>query len=93
MKDRVAGKSPRGTFSPGPPTGRLAAPVTEKIILGIDPSLRGTGYGVIRTGRPHFLVLAQGTIACPRDWERSRSPMRRIIRVTNWNCGKKYELR
>ena len=82
MKDRVAGKSPRAAFSPGPPTGRLAAPVTEKIILGIDPSLRGTGYGVIRTGRPNFLVLAQGTIACPRDWERSRclAQISRILR-------------
>jgi len=34
--------------------------------------LRGTGYGVIQASRPHFLVLAQGTISCPRDWERSR---------------------
>jgi crossover junction endodeoxyribonuclease RuvC len=40
--------------------------------LGVDPSLRGTGYGVIQTGKPNPLVLAQGTIACPKDWERSR---------------------
>jgi len=72
MKDRVASKSPREAFSPGPPAGRLASPTIETIILGIDPSLRGTGYGVIRTGRPDFLVLAHGTISCPRDWERSR---------------------
>jgi crossover junction endodeoxyribonuclease RuvC len=43
-----------------------------QIILGVDPSLRGTGYGVIRTGKPHPVVLAQGTVACPKDWERSR---------------------
>jgi crossover junction endodeoxyribonuclease RuvC len=34
--------------------------------------LRGTGYGVIRSGRPNPTVLAHGTIACPKDWERSR---------------------
>jgi crossover junction endodeoxyribonuclease RuvC len=40
--------------------------------LGVDPSLRGTGYGVIRFEKPSPVVLAQGTIACPKDWERSR---------------------
>jgi crossover junction endodeoxyribonuclease RuvC len=43
-----------------------------KTILGIDPSLRGTGYGVIRVEKNSFTTLAQGTIACPKDWERSR---------------------
>ena len=42
------------------------------MILGIDPSLRGTGYGVIRLGRPHPVALAHGTISCPEGWERSR---------------------
>jgi len=46
--------------------------VANKIILGIDPSLRGTGYGVIALGKPFPAVLAQGTIACPKDWARSR---------------------
>jgi len=65
----------------GGPT-RVAAPVFEPalrpcanshcVILGIDPSLRGTGYGVIRVARPHPLALAHGTIACPPAWERSR---------------------
>ncbi|MGC9943860.1 MAG: crossover junction endodeoxyribonuclease RuvC [Verrucomicrobiota bacterium] len=72
MKDRVAGKSPRESVVPASLAGRMASPVMESIILGVDPSLRGTGYGVIRTGRPDFVVLAQGTISCPRDWERSR---------------------
>ena len=40
--------------------------------MGIDPSLRGTGYGVIRTERTGPVALAQGTIACPKDWARSR---------------------
>ncbi len=69
MQKRVAG------------TNRVAVPVFEssgqaasrhRVILGIDPSLRGTGYGVIRMARPHPLVLAQGTIRCPPAWEHSR---------------------
>jgi crossover junction endodeoxyribonuclease RuvC len=41
-------------------------------ILGIDPSLRGTGYGVIKPGKPRPILLAQGTIVCPPAWPRSR---------------------
>ena len=43
-----------------------------EIILGVDPSLRGTGYGVIRAERQDPLALAHGTISCPASWERSR---------------------
>jgi crossover junction endodeoxyribonuclease RuvC len=53
-------------------SGLPSAPTSPVIILGIDPSLRGTGYGVIRTGRPHPVVLAQGTVHCPAGWPRSR---------------------
>ena len=70
MKNRV-----RGTGS------RSAQPVLaegtrhgskHQIILGVDPSLRGTGYGVIRLGKPQPLTLAQGTIVCPTTWPHSR---------------------
>jgi crossover junction endodeoxyribonuclease RuvC len=44
----------------------------HEVILGIDPSLRGTGYGVIRLARPHPIPLAHGTIVCPAEWGRSR---------------------
>jgi crossover junction endodeoxyribonuclease RuvC len=44
----------------------------HKVIIGIDPSLRGTGYGVIRLAKPAPGVLAQGTVHCPPAWERSR---------------------
>ncbi|MGA3182902.1 MAG: crossover junction endodeoxyribonuclease RuvC [Verrucomicrobiota bacterium] len=44
----------------------------RQIIIGIDPSLRGTGYGVIRVTKPHPVVLAHGTIACPPGWPHSR---------------------
>ncbi len=42
------------------------------MLLGVDPSLRGTGYGIIRLANPHPATLAQGTIHCPTTWDRSR---------------------
>jgi crossover junction endodeoxyribonuclease RuvC len=63
-------------------SSRAPAPILEtslrvnstahQIILGLDPSLRGTGYGVIRLAKPHPQTLAHGTISCPAGWERSR---------------------
>ena len=47
-------------------------PSVHRVILGIDPSLRGTGYGIIRLAKPHPELLAQGTIKSPAGWERSR---------------------
>ncbi len=60
--------------APAPVVERTPAPsaATHQVILGLDPSLRGTGYGVIRAGRPAPHTLAHGTIACPPNWERSR---------------------
>jgi crossover junction endodeoxyribonuclease RuvC len=46
-----------------------------QVILGLDPSLRGTGYGVIKPGNPCPQTLAFGTIACPAKWEHSRCLM------------------
>ncbi len=43
-----------------------------RIVIGIDPSLRGTGYGVIQGGKSSPRALAHGTIKCPAGWERSR---------------------
>jgi crossover junction endodeoxyribonuclease RuvC len=43
-----------------------------QIIVGIDPSLRGTGYGVIDTGQATPATLSQGTIRCPAAWPLSR---------------------
>lgn len=42
------------------------------VVLGIDPSLRGTGFGVLRFGPPCPETLAYGTIRCPAAWVRSR---------------------
>jgi len=69
MKERVGGKvrkiSP--VFAPSP-----SRSMSGGIILGIDPSLRGTGFGIIQTANPHPRTLAHGTISCPQTWERSR---------------------
>lgn len=45
---------------------------TRAIILGLDPSLRGTGFGVIRLAKSIPETLTHGTITCPPSWERSR---------------------
>lgn len=70
MKDRVNGKSPRVEISVA--TLQRFSSSTRQIILGIDPSLRGTGFGIIQTGNSFPQTLAHGTIACPKKWERSR---------------------
>lgn len=44
----------------------------DQVILGIDPSLRGTGYGIIRPSRTQPELIAQGTIAAKSTWPRSR---------------------
>jgi crossover junction endodeoxyribonuclease RuvC len=61
---------------------RTAAPVMESslsgtvrasvVILGIDPSLRGTGYGIIQVQKPTPKALTYGNIHCPAGWQRSR---------------------
>jgi crossover junction endodeoxyribonuclease RuvC len=70
IKDRLAGASraPR----PALETGLSRATNAHQIILGVDPSLRGTGFGVIQLARPHPRTLTHGTIKCSTVWERSR---------------------
>lgn len=42
---------------------------THSVLLGIDPSLRGTGYGIIHVGprRDQPTLLECGTIKCPPE--------------------------
>ncbi len=70
MKRRVSGTRRAATTLCE--TGLRPAAGAHRVILGVDPSLRGTGFGVIRLARPHPETLAHGTIACPAGWERSR---------------------
>jgi crossover junction endodeoxyribonuclease RuvC len=69
MKERVGGKK-RVVLPAFTPSAAQNGAAT--VILGIDPSLRGTGFGVIQTANPHPRTLAHGTISCPKTWERSR---------------------
>ena len=71
MQERLNGGKPCSSAPVSPALTRHASRVTQTI-LGVDPSLRGTGFGIIRTGGTQSVVLAQGTIACPKDWARSR---------------------
>ena len=68
MQNRVSG----GRRAATPVFASSLRVPTNQVILGIDPSLRGTGYGVIRTGKPHPQTLAHCTIVCPAGWEQSR---------------------
>ncbi len=52
----------------------------HSVVLGVDPSLRGTGYGVLAVGKPHPRALDCGTIHCPASWARSRCLVR-IVEV------------
>jgi len=61
--------------------GRVPVPVVppaaarikgNQVILGLDPSLRGTGYGVIRMAKPFPQTLTHGAIACKATWAHSQ---------------------
>jgi len=71
MQQRLDGTATR---APAPVlAGSIHMPASaHQVILGVDPSLRGTGYGVIRLAKPHSVALGHGTISCPQNWERSR---------------------
>jgi crossover junction endodeoxyribonuclease RuvC len=83
MQDRLRGGH-RGAGVLLPDSAKpLARP---EIVLGVDPSLRGTGYGVIRVARPAPETLGYGTIHCLQGWTHSRCLMeivRRLREVLN----------
>ena len=71
MQHRVGGVAARAVLPAFESNFRPGAG-SHSIILGVDPSLRGTGYGIIQLAKPHPVALAHGTISCPAGWERSR---------------------
>ncbi|MEY4386741.1 MAG: crossover junction endodeoxyribonuclease RuvC [Verrucomicrobiota bacterium] len=70
MKARVS--SPQRASKPVSTSAERLAPTVSTVILGIDPSLRGTGFGVIRCNKAQVELLTCGTISCPPAWEKSR---------------------
>jgi crossover junction endodeoxyribonuclease RuvC len=88
MTARVSGRKIR-------PAPRVAAALltpqatTHRVILGVDPSLRGTGYGVVEIAKPQTIALSHGTISCPKDWPKSRCLAH--ISATLRNVLRKYQ--
>ncbi len=87
LQQRAAGKRKvAGQKTVANPESKRRA---DQIIIGIDPSLRGTGYGVIQLATPFPKTLAQGMIKCPTTWEHSRclvkiaSTLREVITETS----------
>ena len=87
MKDRLGGRS--RAAAPVLDTGLSRAVATHQVILGVDPSLRGTGFGVIQTTKTGPRALAFGRASCPDAWEHSRclvhisTTLRDVIRKNN----------
>ncbi|MDX1952378.1 MAG: crossover junction endodeoxyribonuclease RuvC [Verrucomicrobiota bacterium] len=69
MKQRVSGKRSAAPLNAQTVIGTVNA---HTIIMGVDPSLRGTGYGIIHVAKPHATAVTHGTITCSPAWERSR---------------------
>lgn len=72
MRERLSGSKRKPVAAPLISSNPLTAGTSNQVILGIDPSLRGTGYGVIQTLKGRAQALGFGTIASPPAWERSR---------------------
>jgi len=70
IQQRLAGKARPSKANANANSAPSITP--HETILGIDPSLRGTGFGVIRLGKPHPIALTHGTISIPASWEHSR---------------------
>jgi crossover junction endodeoxyribonuclease RuvC len=74
MQERLG--SPRRAAVPVFERTAAASANAHRVILGVDPSLRGTGYGVIRLAKSCPETLAHGVISCPLSWEHSRCLVR-----------------
>jgi crossover junction endodeoxyribonuclease RuvC len=70
MQERLGG--PQRAARPVCDRTAPASAKAHQVILGLDPSLRGTGYGVVKLAKPYPQTLTQGVIACPTGWEHSR---------------------
>jgi crossover junction endodeoxyribonuclease RuvC len=73
MRARTANAGRKRSASP---VALSSEPARHRVIIGIDPSLRGTGFGVVRLEKKAPAALSFGTISCPASWERSRCLVR-----------------
>ncbi len=70
LRSRLGGR--RSTTLAAPVASQTRAADSESVILGIDPSLRGTGYGIIRSSRRQVESITHGTVKAGASWTRSR---------------------
>jgi len=70
MQNRL--RRPRRTAVPLIAGAAMASRGPHRVILGVDPSLRGTGWGVIAIEPAAPRLLGCGVVNCPAGWERSR---------------------
>jgi crossover junction endodeoxyribonuclease RuvC len=84
LQDRVARRVPKPAVE-----HVVSARTDHSVILGIDPSLRGTGYGVIRVAGRTPKLLAQGTVKCAASLTRVQCLARiaQTLRDTIRACG------
>jgi len=69
IEDRLAGKKSKAASGEVSASGK---PLKEGVLLGVDPSLRGTGFGVLALKNSTPSSLEHGTIRCPSSWAQSR---------------------
>ncbi|MBL9173398.1 MAG: crossover junction endodeoxyribonuclease RuvC [Verrucomicrobiales bacterium] len=68
LQDRVSGRRPKPVMEAPVPGG----PVLLRRLIGIDPSLRGTGLGVAAVEEGRLTALHWETVKCPAAWLRTR---------------------
>jgi len=68
LQDRLSGRRRKASDPGRPPAPR---PVFRRI-LGIDPSLRGTGLGLVDFSGVQPAAVVQQTVRCPASWPRTR---------------------
>jgi len=71
MAARVGGRKPRSASPVVEPTP-IRNNSSHTVILGLDPSLRGTGFGLIEFHKTQPRALAYGTVTCAASWPHSR---------------------
>ncbi len=76
LRDRLSGRGPKvkagGTLSDAGTKALSGELQASQVVLGVDPSLRSTGYGVIRAVKTDSNLLQSGTVRCPGAWPGSR---------------------